>query len=46
MISLSQVRLSPKKGQKGPFGALDVKIRMYGCEATEIVVVLAPTYLW
>ena len=33
--------LGPKTGQKGPFGALDVKIRMYGCEATEIAVVLA-----
>ena len=36
----------PKKGQKGPFGALNGKIRMYGCKATEIAVVLAPTYLW
>ena len=35
----------PKKGQKSPFGALDGKIRMYGCEATKIAVVLAPTYL-
>ena len=34
-----------KKVQKGLFGALDVKIRMKGCEATEIAVVLAPTYL-
>ena len=41
-----QAPWGPKKGQKGPFGALDVKIRMYGCEATEIAVVLAPTYLW
>ena len=43
--TLSPGPLGPKKGQKGPFGALDGKIRMYGCEATKIVVVWAPTYL-
>ena len=33
---LTQGPLGPEKGQKGPFGALDGKTRMYNCEATEI----------
>ena len=40
-----QAPWGPKKGQNGPFGAPDEKNGMYGCEATEISVVLAPTYL-